>query len=172
MKQDSELKWQAYVDGELPPAERRALERRLETDAEARRLVSELTAVKEAFGRFESTVKVPVPREFYWSGIQRQIQVRLTWQTTSVPAADDWFARLRRFLLPAGAVALLITLGMLGYNYSQPGANPGVGGLKASLASAGTFTYRDFASGTTLVWVSYPAENEFADFDTAFTLPE
>jgi hypothetical protein len=38
------------------------------------------------------------------------------------------------------------------------------------MADAGTITYRDDDSGATVVWFSYPAENEFAQNDTDDTL--
>ena len=41
---------------------------------------------------------------------------------------------------------------------------------ETALADPGAFTYRDYASGTTLVWLSYPAENELADDQEAYTV--
>jgi hypothetical protein len=38
------------------------------------------------------------------------------------------------------------------------------------MTEANAFTYRDFNSGTTLVWLDYPAENELAPNATADTL--
>jgi len=34
---------------------------------------------------------------------------------------------------------------------------------ETTFADSGAFTYRDYASGMTLVWVSYPAENDFIE---------
>ena len=42
--------------------------------------------------------------------------------------------------------------------------------METALADAGAFTYRDYAAGTTLVWLSYPAENELADDDEMGTI--
>jgi len=50
----------------------------------------------------------------------------------------------------------------------QPLRSPGnvvVEETETTFADAGAFTYRDYASGTTLVWVSYPAENDFPGTD-------
>jgi hypothetical protein len=45
----------------------------------------------------------------------------------------------------------------------------GTGGSDSSIETAvedsGTFTYHDHAAGVTLVWLSYPADNEVADND-------
>ena len=38
-------------------------------------------------------------------------------------------------------------------------------GIETALADAGAFTYRDYSAGATLVWLTYPAENEVADDD-------
>ena len=40
----------------------------------------------------------------------------------------------------------------------------------SNLADPAAFTYRDYASGTTLVWLSYPADNEMAANEPADTL--
>jgi hypothetical protein len=37
--------------------------------------------------------------------------------------------------------------------------------LSELVADSDTFTFTDEKSGTTLIWFSYPAENEFADPD-------
>jgi hypothetical protein len=45
---------------------------------------------------------------------------------------------------------------------------PGVAGgpeRETALADTGAFTYRDYVAGTTLVWLSYPAEGDSADED-------
>ncbi len=170
MNLDSQLQWQAYLDGELPPAERKALEQRLERDGEARRLLVGLQAANEALGLFESDLKVPEPRAFYWSGIARRIRVEEAQASVPALSAAGWLESLRRLLVPAGwAAAFLIAAFLATTQFRHDGA--AVSRLEASLATAGTFTYRDFASGTTLVWVSYPAEKEFADLGAASTLP-
>jgi len=37
--------------------------------------------------------------------------------------------------------------------------------IETALADAGAFTYRDYSAGTTLVWLSYPADTEVAEND-------
>jgi hypothetical protein len=37
--------------------------------------------------------------------------------------------------------------------------------IETALADSGVFTYRDYSAGATLVWLSYPAEDEAAEID-------
>ena len=42
--------------------------------------------------------------------------------------------------------------------------------IETALADSGAFTYRDYSAGTTLVWLSYPADNEVAENDEMGTV--
>ena len=68
--------------------------------------------------------------------------------------------------MPAGAIAAL-ALAALVVTKSGSEGTP----LEASLADPGAFTYRDDSARTTLVWLSYPAENELADSEPSSKLP-
>lgn len=167
MKEDLQLKLQAYLDGELPSGEAQVVTNLLARDAAARDLLLELTNTRAALVSHESDIKVPDSREFYWSKIRRQIER----EEQAVPAIKSVsiMERFRRLLVPAGTVAAL----MLGVMVIQQ--QLGLGGYAALEADgvhedSEAFTYRDYESGTTLVWLSYPAENEFADTDTDDTL--
>ena len=74
MEQEQQLRLQAYLDGELPEAEARAVAEWLSRDGEAMALATELRQTTEALGGFEQGIRLPESREFYWSKIQRQIQ--------------------------------------------------------------------------------------------------
>ncbi len=167
MKQDLQLKLQAYLDGELPSGEAQAVTDWLAQDSAASDLLVELTNTRAALVSHESDIKVPDSREFYWSKIRRQIEREE--QVAPAIKSISMMERLRRLLVPAGTVAAM----MLGVMVIQQ--QLGQGGF-AALEADGThedseaFTYRDYESGTTLVWLSYPAENEFADTDTDDTL--
>jgi hypothetical protein len=107
---------------------------------------------------FEPERKLPESREFYWSKIERAINQQKPEPNTARPVSV--FVRLRQFLVPAGAVAALalcITVAIV---------QSGISGhfeTETTLSDSGTFTYHDDANGTTLVWLSYPAESEFAN---------
>lgn len=173
MDQASQLKLQAWLDGEMPEAERVEWERRAASDPEAQALVRELTSASKAFRDFGDSLKAPVTREFYWSGIERRINALQNREEAArrPEPQTDWLQWLRRFLVPAGAVAaLVIAAWFIAPQLEMQPARRGMR-LEAAVSSPGSFTYRDFSSGTTLVWLSYPAESEFADFEAALTLP-
>ncbi len=156
MNHESQLKLQAYLDGELPQREAREVEAWLAGDAEARLVLAELKAANGLLAEFEEGTKLPESREFFWSKIERQIR----FEESREPAARvGLLAAWRRFLVPAASVAALIVVGLvsvLGPNGSKAPE------YEASFSDPGAMTYRDYSSGTTLVWLSYPAENEVA----------
>lgn len=155
------MKLQAYVDGELPAGEARAASELLVQDVEGRALVAELKNTRAALAGFEAEIKLPEGRDFYWSKIKREIQRLEKPETSAAPAST--FAAWRRFLIPASAVAaLVIGVLMVGRQAGHEGGfrTPET---ETTFADSGAFTYRDYASGMTLVWLSYPAENDFAE---------
>jgi anti-sigma factor RsiW len=169
MKQDLQLKLQAYLDGELPAGEAKAVEALVAGDAGARDLLAELTHTRAALVDHDADLKLPESREFFWSKIQREIQRSEVPAEVprSVPALPlIW---LRRLLTPAAAVAAVI-LGVMVLQGPGGRSVAGTGGTETDFAADESFTYRDYSSGTTLVWLSYPAENEFTDTESDDTL--
>ena len=156
MNEEQQLRLQSFLDGELPEKEAREVSAWVAQDAEATALSRELRNTRQALKNSEVNVRVPESREFYWSKIQRAID-RLEPAPTPVSKVS-WFQALRRILIPTGAVALLALAGVLiggQMGLWKPGAGPDT---EMTVADSGAFTYHDFAHGTTLVWVSYPAE--------------
>lgn len=170
--QDSELKLQAYLDGELSGADQAEITNLLRADKGARSLAAEMGAIKAALHDYAAQpVKVPASREFYWSGIERQIRSAEKRELLETEDRPGWLTSLSRFLVPAGALAALITAGLLTATQTGMFEPKRVTRLESALASPGAFTYRDFGNGTTLVWLSYPGEKGFADFDEDSTIP-
>jgi anti-sigma factor RsiW len=169
MKQDIQLKLQAYLDGELPPGEAQGMVDLIARDAEARDLLTELTNTRAAFARHESDLKVPATREFYWSQIQREIE-RQEKTSASSPPETSIFTTLRRLLVPASGLAVVMLAVALAGHQFRSQENFRVEETETTFADAGAFTYRDYSSGTTLVWVDYPAENGLAEMDFDDTL--
>ena len=160
MKHELELKLQAWVDGQLPVHEADEVARLIETHAEARALLTELKHTRAALAGFEGPIKLPESREFYWSKIAHEIERQ---QPRPQPAPVSWLQHFRRLLIPAGAVAALLLFGMLA---SRPAVQDGLPyELTDLVADSDTFTFTDEANGTTLIWFSYPAENELAQLD-------
>jgi anti-sigma factor RsiW len=158
MDGERELKLQAYVDGELAPEEARRVGEWLDQDEQARALLGELRDTRRVLSSFEEPMKLPESREFFWSKIERQIQFEARPRTAAGGASllEGW----RRFLVPASSLAALVVAGSFAVFGPARSSGPE---FEAALSDPGAFTYRDYASGTTLIWLSYPAENEFAD---------
>lgn len=166
MEYKDQLKLQSYLDGELSGGEARQVADRLAQDPQATALLGELDRTRSALRGFEEGMKVPESREFYWSKIRRQIQREE--QAATRPAAVPWYYRLRRFLVPATGLAVI---GLLLLTVSrQTGNSPADTSVETTLEDSGAFTYHDFNAGATLVWLSYPADNEVADEDDLNTL--
>lgn len=168
MNEDLQLKLQAYLDGELPPGEVKGMADLVVQNPDRRALLAELTHTRSALAGFEDEIKLPETREFYWSKIARDIQRAERSVAERSPASI--FTLLRRLAMPSGVLAALL-MGFLVVK-QQLGFERrfGVAETETAQAEAGTFTYQDFASGTTLVWLSYPPENEFAESGSTDTI--
>jgi len=175
---DDQLKLQAYFDGELPEPEARAVANWLARDREAVALLAELRNTRKALKGFESDIKLPETREFYWSKIEREIaQLEPVEPTASRPTqASPWW---RKFLMPAGAfAALLLLVGLVARQFNLPigsalfsrNGSRQFCQVETAFSDTGAFTYRDQAAGITVVWLSYPGENEFAASGRADTI--
>ncbi|MEI8043674.1 MAG: zf-HC2 domain-containing protein [Verrucomicrobiota bacterium] len=168
MDWEAQLKLQAYLDGELPEAERPQMDAALAQGGQSSLLLAELRQTREVLAGFEKGIQMPESREFFWSKIEREI--RRQESPARVPAPVSWAARLRRLLVPASTVALLAIAGFLTIRNDGSSLLPGGTEMETALTDTGAFTYRDYSAGTTLVWLSYPAENEPDDDEDAVTL--
>jgi anti-sigma factor RsiW len=123
MNEDQLLKLQAWVDGELPEGEARAVAALIETNPEARAVVAELRMTHAFIGGNEPETALPESREFYWSKIQRAIEREAATTTTTTPDTVSWVAVLRRYLTPVSGLALIAFLSVLSLNlFQRPGA--------------------------------------------------
>lgn len=160
MNQDFQLKLQAYLDGELTEREAREVEAALPGDVEARALVAELRNTGAALGVFESELKLPETREFFWSKIQRQIQREERPEPVRPATLPFW----QRLVMPAGAFAALIIVGLVVLKQFSPAGGPPSVAVELP-SDSGAMTYRDEVEKMTVVWLSYPAENQFAEYE-------
>jgi anti-sigma factor RsiW len=153
MDYEVQLKVQAFLDGELPEPEAREIAALVARDPEATALLTEFRHTRKALADFEGAgPKVPESREFYWSKIAREIERREP--ASPVVESVSLFGRLRRVLMPASAIAALVIVALIAGRMG-PAAAPDT---EMTMADSSTFTYNDEANGTTLVWLSYPAE--------------
>jgi anti-sigma factor RsiW len=157
MNQEQQFKLQAFLDGELPEREAREILAWTQRDHAAALLLTELKNTRQAMAESKLHLSMPESREFFWSKIEREIQ-RLESQTTPTPGIS-FPAALRRFLLPASAVAALVIAGLIAH-FDAPKtivrsvADSDTPAVETTLASATSTTYRDASEGTTLVWFS------------------
>jgi anti-sigma factor RsiW len=168
MNAELQLKIQAYLDGELPESESRQFAELVARDAEAAALLKELQNTKLAFAAGEADLKLPESREFYWSKISREIE-RQSRQPVAAAAPSLW-QRLQRLLIPAGAVATLALVGLFALRSSSPESFTVNYESDNAVADSDAFTYNDEENGTTLIWFSYPSENEFTESDDSLIL--
>lgn len=160
MEYQDQLRLQSYLDGELPEAEAREMANRLARDQGAAALLAELRQTRDAVAGFEDGIRLPEPREFYWSKIKREIE-RLDEPAQARPSPVPLIARLRRFLVPAAGLALLVIAGLVATQGPSQDTVP----IETALADAGAMIYHDYSAGATFVWLSYPADKEIADED-------
>ena len=165
---DTQLKLQSFLDGELPEDEAREVASMIARDEEARALHAELKNTRNAVKGSKTNVQLPESREFFWSKIERDIQ-RLEPAREEAPSVP-LFERLRRLLMPVSAVAVIIMVGLLTYNQVVLPGRTSSTETDMAMADSGAFTYRDYSSGMTLVWLPYPAENDLAQNNSPATI--
>jgi len=165
MDQDAQLKIQAYLDGELPEAEAQEIDRWLAEDEGAAALLLELGNTRKALAGHDQPLQLPETREFFWSKIEREILRQESPQTA--PQIVPWWIAWRRLLMPVGGTAALVLAALIAGGLLGGSGRPA---METAAADTGALTYRDDDGGNTLVWLSYPAENEFAESQPASTL--
>ena len=163
MDYNAQLKLQALLDGELPEAEASGVTKWLDRDREAAALLEELRHTRVALTGAEMGVRLPESREFFWSKVQRGIQ-RLE-SPAQKPARPSYLVILRRLLVPASTASVVLIAGLVLLRSTLTPAITTATVLETAVADSGAFTYRDYSAGATLVWLSYPADNEIAEPD-------
>ncbi len=107
MNDEIQMKIQAWVDGELSTKEAAAMAAYVATHPEAKATADSLRALHGAMAGSEVVRLVPETREFYFSTIQRGIELRD--EDAQMPAAVTlWREWCRQWLVPVGGLAMLI----------------------------------------------------------------
>jgi len=173
MNEEFQLKLQAFLDGELSVKEAGEVEAVIASDSKAQSLLAELKNTNAAFAVFEQDLKLPETRDFFWSKIERRISSLENKLDAESGVSRGFPAFLRRFLVPAGAFAAIILAGFLAVEQAGMGRKVSdlSGGVEVAMSDSEAFTYNDSAAGMTVVWLSYPAENDFTEMDADDTLP-
>jgi len=158
IEHDTQLKIQAFLDGELSGSEANQIAALLAANPEAAALHTELKQTRRALAGAEQGTKLPESREFYWSKISREIE-RLDRGTPARPVSV-WHA-LSAWLKPLGAVAAVAIVAILVWQQTG-GGNAGHSLVTAQIDSD-AMTFQDDTTGTTFVWFNYPVENRVAN---------
>jgi len=162
---ETQLKIQAFLDGELAEAEAGKIAALLARDRDAAALHTELKNTRRALAT-EQGMLLPESREFYWSKIQRSIE-RLEQPKPAQPAPTIW-QLINRLLKPVAAVATVVVLGTILF-HQVDGLNGGSDVLVAS-TDMDAITFRDDSNGTTYVWFADATQNDVANDDDDTTL--
>ena len=155
MNYDTQIKIQSYLDRELSEGESREMANLLARDKEALGLFSELKNTRQCLVGTEIGISLPESREFFWSKIERSIAAQEKSQPARQFALAGFLTAWRRLLIPAAALSALLLAGLITLS-----GGSSVPLVETAVADPGAFTYHDYSTGTTLVWFSYPAEND------------
>ena len=161
MDYETQLKVQNYLDGELPPDESREIANLLARDREVVGLFNELRNTRQALVGIEIGIELPESREFFWSKIQRDIEfqekrdAQAHLQSKPVFSFGNFLRPWRRILVPAAALSALVLAAIMTLSSGSH-----VAMVETAVADPGAFTYHDFSTDTTLVWFSYPADDD------------
>ena len=153
---ETELKLQAYLDGELPDADAKGIADLLERDAGAEALYQQLRIAWSLLFGNELERKLPEPPEFYWSKIRRQIERLESTQADGLaqPAPSRWWTR---FLAPAGVLAALAVFVAVALLNPEDGGNflalDDSHDIETPLEETSSFSFRSEAAAMTVVWV-------------------
>src|SRR5947209_16021362 len=152
MNQESELKLQAYLDGELTNREARQVTHWLAEDHQAQLLLAELEMTNGALAGGEPELNLPESREFYWSKIQRAI---LSAEQVQPKPAPGFLVAWRKLLAPLAGAALVTFLTVYTFRMYD-----GTEDTKHHLAvvenlseHTGAYSFRSQSENMFVVWV-------------------
>jgi negative regulator of sigma E activity len=158
MKVVQALQIQAYLDGELSPAEERQVTDWLDRDPEAQSLLAELRLIRTTLKENEPKVTLPEAREFFWSKVERAIQ-QPTPAEDEAAASDLWTSLFWRYLAPLAGVALVVLLGITAF---QSGSQEDPASYLVQVENLSeeitTHTFRSESDKLVLVWIHHPQD--------------
>jgi len=162
MKEEQQLKLQAYLDGELPKGQAREVAALIQRDPAAAALLAELRDAREALTQAAPAPVLPESREFYWSKIECEIGKG----DLAPPRRDAPIFHWRYVFWPVGAAALCslfltIETARLDRSERELTAELEAPVVEPAQPDAEAVVYQDKADSTTLVWFAKP-ENDTA----------
>ena len=150
MNEETQLKLQAYLDGELSEGEAREVSLQLKEDARASALFNELQLTKSILRENEPELELPETREFYWSKIQREVE-RTPREAAPRPAVQWWKPAYSRFAGAFAAGCALLMISFIAFNAQhRSGAMEEVEGTTDEM---GSITFQSDKDGMTVVYL-------------------
>ena len=166
---DSQLKLQAFLDGELSERDAAEVREWLARDSGAQALLTELCNTSTSLAGHEAGCRVPESREFYWSKIERAIELQE--RRPATVAAPSWFAWLQRHFVSVGGVTALSCLIAIIAIHSGSSSSQ-FGEMELASDDMSSYTFRDQQQRMTMVWL-YDRDSQFTDApDLASVSPE
>ena len=153
---ETELKVQALVDGELTGREAQEWRSRLETDAELRELHARLTAVRGLMTGAELPRTLPESSDFHWSQISEAIGHEER-QAKRLARPAPGVNRLLRWVVPVAGVACLVLLLTL-QQTAPPDLDILLGSdheLELSVDDLDVMTFNTGDDAMSIVWLDY-----------------
>ena len=163
---ETELKVQALVDGELTGREAEELRARLESDAGLRTLHARLTAMRGLMTGAELPRTLPESGDFHWSQISKAIE-REERQAKRLARPASGAKRLLRWMVPmAGAACLLLLLTL--QQTTQPDLSISLGSdheLELSIDDLDVMTFNTGDDAMSVVWLDYSIDLQQDEVD-------
>ena len=161
---DRLLQIQAWVDGELTPAEARRVETALAGDPAAQALAANLRTLQQHLREAEPSLQVPETREFYFSRIARGIEHETRSrerQTADAPRRHALLPYWLRWALPAAGLVAALAFFLRPHDNHPVAATaiaavPTMAGheVDATAPEMTTLTFYSARDAATVVWVS------------------
>jgi anti-sigma factor RsiW len=157
MKHETELRIQAWIDGQLEPVEAGVVAELVASDPAARALADELRMIHGAFAGNETPRPVPDIRAYYWAQIAEKIKAeepQVVRQARPVRLGDlvsRWLGSWAPLAAAAGVVAMTAIL------LQMPDGRRSFGGVayvESPQEEVSTFTFRSETEGMTVVWLN------------------
>jgi hypothetical protein len=154
MNEQTALRLQAWLDGELPSSEAAEVLRQVNTERDAAALARELKLTRSWLTGNELPRTVPESREFYWSKIARELRPPGSAAADpEPPPAPGW--GWWRWLIPATlAAALAAFLWMPGSAPPRQNAGLAPAEVENSQEDLGNITFRSDSEQMTVYWVN------------------
>jgi anti-sigma factor RsiW len=165
MNDETKIKLQAFLDGELSGQDAAEISGLLDKDAEAKSFFAELQFVKAALRDNEPEIKLSESREFYWGKIQREIE-RAEKSAQVKPGLAWWKPAYVRFAAGFAALCAVLMISFIAFDSgSSAKLVPEVEGNGEEM---GVITYHSDAERMTVVYLFDREQDKVVDSDTNF----